>query len=354
MRKNLKKISKKISSPPGTLLYNGDEKNQEIKITYIEYNSDDFQIKQFKNLDELKLPQNNDKIVWINISGLHDTNLIQQIGDMFDIHQLTLEDILNTAQTPKLDDYDSYLFLILEKLNYDEKNDDILTNQIGIIIKEKYVISFFEKEEELLNILIERIKNNKGKIRKLEADYLGYSLVDVIVDDYYIALEKFGDLLEKIQLELVKDPSVETSKKIYDIKRKLIFIRHSIWPLRETLSLFTKTESTIIRKPTEIYIRDVYENIIHIIDNLELLRETASGMVDIYLSSVSNKTNEVMKLLTTIATIFIPLTFIVGIYGMNFKNMPELKFQYGYHAVMLFMFVIALLMGYYFKKKKWF
>jgi len=284
---------------------------------------------------------------------LHELDLIESLGRHFKIHPLVLEDIVNTGQRPKMEGFEDYLFLVLKMLNYDEKTNEIRTEQVSLVIGKYFVISFQEREGDVFNQVRERIRKSKGKIRKRGSDYLAYALMDAVVDNYFIVLEKMGEKTEDLEQELLTKPSSETLQAIHSLKRKLILLRKSVWPLREAVSGLTRGDSKLIKDSTIVYLRDVYDHTIQVIDTIETLRDTVSGMLDTYLSSISNRMNEVMKVLTIIATIFIPLTFIAGIYGMNFEYMPELEWPWGYFAVWGVMILVAITMCIYFKRRGW-
>ena len=292
-------------------------------------------------------------MTWINIDGVHQPENIEKIGKQFKIHPLVLEDVVNTGQRPKMEDFDDYLFIVLKMLHYDEKENETKTEQVSLILSSNYVISFQESEGDVFDPLRERIRVDRGRVRKMRADYLAYSLMDAIVDNYFMVLEKIGERIEDIEDEMIKNPTPEVLQSIHKLKRELIFLRKSVWPLREVISRLERWESPLIDKSIDIYLRDVYDHTIQVIDALETFRDVLSGMLDIYLSSVSNRMNEVMKVLTIIATIFIPLTLIAGIYGMNFRFMPELEIPLAYPMVLLSMLFVGLLMVAYFRKKKW-
>ncbi|MFB0509709.1 MAG: magnesium/cobalt transporter CorA, partial [bacterium] len=290
-------------------------------------------------------------VTWINIDGIHKVEVIEKIGNCFNLHPLILEDILNTGQRPKIEDFGEHIFLVLKMLYYLEK--EITIEQVSLILGPNFVISFQEREGDVFNNIRERIRNNKGRIRKMGADYLAYSLLDAIVDGYFVILEKVGEEIEDIEEKLIKNPTPKTVQIIHNLKREMISLRKSVWPLREVVGVLERGESALIKKTTGIYLRDVYDHTIQVIDTIETYRDMISGMLDIYLSSISNRMNEVMKILTIIATIFIPLTFIAGIYGMNFRFMPELGWRLGYPAVLFIMVIIGIVMLFYFRRKKW-
>jgi len=353
MPKLIKKTSKTAGLPPGTLIHIGEKKIEKVKITIIDYNETQFQEKKCDDVTECFSFKDKPTVTWINIDGIHQVEIIEKIGQAFDLHPLLLEDILNTEQRPKIEDFDNYLFIVLKMLYRDEKGNEIKAEQVSLILGPNFVISFQESEGDVFNAIRDRIRNSKGRIRKMGADYLAYSLLDAIVDSYFVVLEKFGEKMEEIEEELVTDPEPETLQDIHILKREMIYIRKSVWPLREVVNALERGESPLITSSTKVYLRDVYDHTIQVIDTVETFRDLLSGMLDLYLSSISNRMNEVMKVLTTIATIFIPLTFTAGLYGMNFINMPELKWYWGYPAAILSMVIVALLMVIYFRRKKW-
>jgi len=343
----------KIGLPPGTLVHIGERKTEKIKITIIDYDQKDFQEKEVDNIEDCFPFKDSPTVTWINIDGLQEVGVIEKIGSHFGIHPLVLEDILHTGQRPKVDDLGDYMFLVLKMLYHDENEDEVVGEQVSLIIGANYVISFQEREGDVFNPIRERIKNAKGRIRKAGADYLAYALVDAIVDHYFAILEELGERIESMEEELVTNPTPETLQIIHKLKRNLIFCRKSVWPLRETVSGLERGESPLITESTGIYLRNVYDHTIQVIDTIETYRDMVSGMLDIYLSSLSNRMNEVMKVLTIIATIFIPLTFIAGIYGMNFKFMPELEWHWGYPVALIVMLIVVGFMVMYFRRKRW-
>jgi magnesium transporter len=349
----VKKHSKKAGLPPGSLVYIGERETEKIRITLIDYNEQDFQEQEFTDISECFKFKTTPTVSWINIDGLHQTNIIEDIGKNFDLHPLILEDILNTTQRPKFEDAEKYIFVVLKMLHFDEENQTIKPEQVSMVLGRGFVISFQEKVGDVFDFVRNRLRNNKGRIRKMHEDYLLYSLLDSIVDSYFNVLEKLAEKIEILEDELVNNPTEETIYKIHSLKKEMIYLRKSIWPLRELVSGLLRSESELITKSTEIYLRDVYDHTIQVIDTVESFRDMISGMLDTYLSSISNRMNNVMKVLTIIATIFIPLTFVAGVYGMNFEYMPELQWRYGYLGVWIIIAVIALLMLAYFKKKKW-
>jgi len=353
MLKFIKKSSKKVGLPPGTPIHIGERKIEKARITIIDYAEAQFQECEAKKVEECFPFKDKPTVTWINIDGIHQVEIIEKIGKLFDLHPLLLEDIVNTGQRPKMEDFGDYIFIVLKMLHYDEKDKEVKAEQVSLILASNFVISFQESEGDVFNPIRERIKSGKGRIRKMGADYLAYSLMDAIVDSYFIILEKLGEEIEDTEGELVTNPTSETLQALHNLKREMIFLRKSVWPLREVVSVLERVESALINKTTLIYLRDVYDHTIQVIDTIETFRDMLSGMLDIYLSSISNRMNAVMKVLTIIATIFIPLTFIAGIYGMNFKFMPELEWHWGYPAALLVMVIIGVLMLIYFKRSEW-
>jgi magnesium transporter len=349
----IKKSSKTIGLLPGTIVHIGEKKVEKTKISIIDYDDEHFLEKEIETVEECYPYINKDTVTWVNIDGIHQEEIIEKMGACCNLHPLLLEDIVNTNQRPKFEDFGDYIFVVLKMLSYNDKNQALNIEQVSVIFGPHFVISFQESEGDVFNPIRERVRNGKGRIRKMGADYLAYALVDAVVDNYFIILEKLGEDIESLEEELVKNPTSHTLQEIHKLKRELIFLRKSVWPLREVISALERSESTLMKKTTLIYLRDVYDHTIQVIDTVETFRDMASGMLDTYLSSLSNRMNEVMKVLTIIATIFIPLTFIAGIYGMNFKYMPELQWRWGYYIVWGVMAIISIGMLLYFRKKKW-
>jgi magnesium transporter len=353
MQKLIKKRSKKAGLPPGTLVHIGEKKADTPKITIMDYDGTHFQEKEIKTIEECFLFKDTPTVTWINIDGLHRVEILEKLGECYGFHPLVLEDILNTDQRPKVEDYGEYIYIVLKMLDQSNKSNEILTEQISLILGPSFVISFQEREGDVFDPIRERIRNGKGRIRKMGADYLAYALLDSIVDNYFVIMEKLGEKIEFLEEEVVKQPIPETLQTIHHLKREMIFFRKAVWPLREVIGSLERGELPLVKETTRIYLRDVYDHTIQVIDTIETFRDMVSGMLDIYLSSVSNRLNAVMKVLTIIATIFMPLTFIAGIYGMNFKYMPELEWRWGYPAVWFVVVLISVSMLIYFKRKKW-
>ncbi|KAF5412958.1 MAG: Cobalt/magnesium transport protein CorA [Candidatus Methanocomedens sp.] len=353
MSRLFKKVSKKVGLPPGALVHVGDEKTEEIRITIITYDEGQFQEKEVKTVEECFPVKDKPIVTWINIDGIHQVDIIEKMGKHFDLHPLILEDIMHAGQRPKVQVFNHFIYVVLKMFMFDESENEIQADQVSLIIGSNFVVSFQEKQCEIFEHVKEMIRKSNGRIRKMGADYLAYALLDAIVDQYFVILEKIGEMIELIEEELVTKPEPNTLQTIHNMKREIILLRKSIWPLREVINSLGRGESPLIQESTTIYLRDVYDHTIQVIDTIETFRDMVSGMLDIYLSSVSNKMNEVMKVLTIIATIFIPLTFIAGIYGMNFEYMPELGWEWSYPLVWIIMIGIGFSMLLYFKKKQW-
>ncbi len=345
--------AKKSGLPPGSLVHIGKKSAEKINITLIDYDKKKYVEKSIEDIEDCFKFKNTRTNSWINIDGIHNAEFIEKLGKNFGLHPLILEDIMSSEQRPKLEEYDDYLYIVLKMLYLNDKKDEIDIEQVSIIIGKNYVLSFQEKQGDVFEGIRKRLRNEKGKIRTLGTDYLAYAMIDAIVDNYFVILETFGELIESLEEEVVTNPTSKTSKKIHSVKREMIALRKSVWPLREVARSLETNESSLIKDSTKLYLRDVYDHTIQVIDNVETFRDIVSGMLDVYLSSVSNKMNEIMKVLTIFATIFIPLTFIVGLYGMNFKYFPELEWKYSYPVLWVIMISISLVMLNFFRKRKW-
>jgi magnesium transporter len=353
MLRLVKRTSKTAGLAPGTLVHVGEKKLEEAKITVITYDEKGFEEKALDTAEASFPPKDAPASLWINIDGLHEVSVIEQIGKQFGIHPLTLEDIVNTAQRPKLEDFEDYVFVALKMLFHDKEIGGIKSEQVSMVLRENCLITFQEMEGDVFTMVRERLRNGKGHLRKRGVDYLAYALIDAVVDYYFIILETLGEDIEELEEELMTLPTPETLERIHHMKKEMIYLRKQVWPLREVVSGLRRGEISLIHQSTNIFLADLYDHTIQVIDTIESLRDLLSGMVDLYLSTVSHRMNEVMKVLTIMATIFIPLTFVAGIYGMNFKYMPELEWRWGYFLALSFMVGMAALMIFYFRKRKW-
>jgi len=349
-----KNRSKKSGLPAGSLIHIGHKKVKETNISLIDYGKDSHTEQTIKRISQC-FPYKDDRtITWINIDGLHDVRIMEELGTCFGFHPLTLEDVLNTDQRPKLEDFGDYIYIVLKMIELDKNTGEISIEQVSIIFGKNFLVSFQEQPLDIYIPLRNRLRDSKSAIRKEGSDFLAYQLIDLIVDNYFKVLEYIGERIEKIENKLVLNPTQKTLKAIHGLKREMLFIRKSVWPLREVISNMERGHFLLIKKPTGLYIRDIYDHTIQIIDTVEIYRDMLSGMVEIYLSSMSNKLNEIMKVLTIFASIFIPITFIASMFGMNFKYMPELDWRWSYPAVWAVMIGIGVFLILYFKRKKWF
>ncbi len=349
-----KKASMKIGMPPGSMIYVGEQKVEKIKITLTEYDAEGVESCEINSVAEIEPYTDTPKITWVNVCGLHETDFLKQIGEKFNIHPLVLEDILNTETRPKLEITDDYIFIVMKLLSYNSEERTLDSEQVSFLLGKNFVFSFLEKNDSIFNPLKDRITGPAGRLRKSGCDYLFYSLMDIVVDNYYLVLEKTDEEIDLIDDSLINDPDEIEIKEIHGLKRQLISLRRSTWPLRELFTQLIREESKLIKKSTGPFLRDLLDHTIHVTESVDSFRETANTLMETYLSLASNKMNEVMKVLTVIATIFIPLTFIVGIYGMNFQHMPELEWSWAYYAVWGVMIAVVIVMIIYFRKKKWF
>ena len=349
-----KKTSSKVGLPPGSIIHVGEQKIEKVKINLTEYDENKFETCEIHSVEEIEPYTDTPQVTWVNVCGLHDTELIKQIGEKFNIHPLVLEDILNTETRPKIEMTDSYIFIAMKMLTYNKDENRIDTEQVSFILGNSFVFSFLEKSDNIFNPIKDRITNNYGRVRKQTSDYLFYALMDVVVDQYYLVLEQIADKIELLDDEVITNADRSQIEKIYNLKNKLLLARRSLWPLREIFTRLMREESGLINKKIVPYLRDLLDHTIQITETIELQREITNGLMETHISLMSYKMNEVMKVLTIIATIFIPLTFIVGIYGMNFPNMPEMKWPWAYFALWGVMITVVLFMVYYFRRKRWF
>lgn len=338
---------------PGTLQFVGDKKLEEVSIELYDYDSEQYSFHDLSKIDDSKPYLDSPSKTWINIKGLHDINALKKIWSYFDLHPLVQEDILNTSQRSKIENYQNNIFFVIRMFNYIEKVDELNVEQVSIVLGKNYVLSFQESEYPVFEPVIERIKKGALRLRNEGPDYSAYALIDTIVDHYFEVLEKLGDEIEELEERILENQDTAIPQHIHATRRKLIYFRKSIWPVRDSLNALIRDESEFIREENKIYFRDVQDHLIQILDGIENYRDMVIGLLDMYMSNVSNKMNEVMKVLTIIATIFIPLTFVAGIYGMNFEYMPELSLPWAYPTVWGIMITISIAMVYYFRKKDW-
>ena len=345
--------SEKTGLPPGTLMYVGDKKTEKTRITVIDYDAAGFIEKEAASVEECFPFKETATVTWINVDGVHDAGIIEKLGGRFDIHPLVLEDIMTTTQRPKTEDLGGAVFVVLRMIEFDATSFEMTGDQLSLILGPNYVISFQETPGDCFDSVRERIRSGKGRIRKLGPDYLAYALIDAVVDNYFFVLERLGEKIDGLEERLIAEPRRELLHEIHALKRDMIELRKSAWPLREVASGLERLESPLIKKTTGVFLRDVYDHVIQVIDTIESFREILTSMVETYLSSISNRMNEVMKVLTIISTIFIPITFLVGLYGMNFKFMPEIGWRWGYAFVWILIIGSVGGMFAFFRRKKW-
>ena len=353
MPKSFRRMASKVGMPPGSLVYTGEREPLTAKITLTRFNDQTVVERKLDAFTECQIVTDPGEVTWINVAGLSKIKDLEKLGECFKIHPLVLEDILEVGQRPKVEDYDDYLYIVLNSIQSVGEGKELVAEEISLVLGPHYLLSFYEGEGDLFAPVRERLLQAKGRIRKLGADYLAYALIDLVVDNYFIELEKFSDQVESLEDEVVANPSPQTLRDVHQFKNDMIMLRKSLWPLREVIARLERRESPLIGENLGNYFRDVYDHTIIAIDTVETYRDILSGMLDIYLSSMSNRLNSIMKVLTVIATIFMPLTFITSLYGMNFKNMPELQWEYGYYGVIGIIVVIALSMLEYFRRKQW-
>lgn len=352
-KKRTQNYKKHIGQVPGTLIYTGTKSGSEILIQSFDYTKETFQEMVHQKIEDVTQFKSTDSVTWINVNGLHHIKEIERIGLQYGLHPLVLEDIVNTTQRPKIDEYEDYIFVVLKMLYYDE-DERIVNEQVSLVLGKNYVLSFQESEGDVFDSIRERIRHSKGRIRTQKSDYLMYALIDAVVDHYFSIVETLGNKIEDLETELFSGEAKETiSSEVQQLKREILRVRRAISPLREVINRVEKMENPLIHQHTITYYRDVYDHLVQVSENIDIYREMIWSLMDMYMTSISNKMNEVMKVLTIMSTIFIPLTFIAGIYGMNFQNMPELDYKYSYFILIGLMVLIFVLMVFYFKKKKW-
>lgn len=351
-RKLVVKRGKKVGAAPGTMVHIGQHKPETSVAQLFNYSAEDLLEQPLSDLSNYRRVSAVDRVSWLNLDSVHQPEVVESLGNTFDLHPLVMEDILNTDQRPKIEDYDGYLYIVLRMLRFDKEQKQIHSEQVSLILGSDFVLSFQELPGDVFDGVRQRLRTGR-RIRFMRADYLAYALLDAVVDHYFEMLEHIGDQVEELEDQLIDKPGTDSLTRIHHYKREMLLLRKSIWPLREVLSRLAREESPLISQETRLYLRDVYDHAVHVIDNIDTIRELLVGMLDLYVSSVSKRMNEIMKVLTIFASLFMPLTFIVGVYGMNFDVMPELHWRWGYPVVMLSMLVIVLGLLAVFRKKHW-
>jgi len=354
-RRMLARRRRKVGLPPGTLLPPEVPPTEPVSLYLIAYDAEQLLERSLQpdELESILADARRPAVTWIDVVGLHDVELIQQLGQQLSIHPLTLEDIISIGQRPKFEDGQHYLYVVCHMLTFNKVEGWVEAEQMSLILAEGLVLTFQERPGDILDPIRERLRQRVGRLRQRDASYLAYALLDVIVDHYFIVLEAISERAEQLEARVLEDPGSQVQQELASLRRELIAMRRAVWPLREIFSELQRLESPLLSPETRMFLRDTYDHVVQVIDIIESLRELLAGLTDVYLSRLSHRMNEIMKVLTMVGTIFIPLTFLAGIYGMNFKYMPELEWRYGYPAVLLLMLGLGLGMLYGFWRRGW-
>ncbi len=344
--------SAKTGLSPGTLIHVGERLTERVGITVIDYSEDRFDMIADVKPEETFPYRDNGNVTWIEVRGLHQPDILAAVGAHYGLHPLVMEDILNTDQRPKAESYDNCLFTVLK--SFRDSENEIWGEQVSIVLGKGFVMSFQESDRDLFGSVVRRLKNNMGRIRRMNSDYLAYAIVDTIVDHYFEVVDLMAEEIERIEERLMIEIGMETLQAIYQLKRELLYLRKNILPLRDVMLRLEKGDSPLINESSRFYLRDLYDHIIQINDTIETFREMATSLLELYHTGISNRMNEVMKVLTIISTLFIPLSFLAGVYGMNFKYMPELEYRWSYAVFWAVIIAVAFGMILYFRRKKWF
>jgi magnesium transporter len=351
-----KKIIRPRGKPglaPGSLVYTGDKAPLVPRVTMLDYDEHRVVEKELVQVDDCVPFKDAQTVTWINVDSVTKPGVLENFGRVMGFHALMLEDILNTDQRPKLEDYGDYIYIVVKMLEYDADKGDIVIEQLSLILGPNYVITFQERAGDFFDPLRERIRKSLGRIRKLGTDYLAYAILDIIVDNYFVVLEKLGEKIEQLEEIIIANPAEPAVRGVYAIKREMIFVRKSVWPLREVVTSLQRSESPMIRESNAAYFRDLHDHIMQVTDGVDTFRDLLNGLLDSYYSTITTRTNSVMKVLTLFSAIFMPLTFITGIFGMNFRNFPELDWHYGFQGSLILMVTVIVVMYAIFKWKKW-
>lgn len=354
MARHRTKRSIKAGMPPGALVHVGEAREEQVAMRLIGYDPERVLDRTVERAEDVADLRGGTGTLWLDVVGLHNPILLEKLGQAFALHPLLMEDVLNTDQRPKLEDYDDYLFVVLQRLRYDRRAGHVAQEQVSLVLGNGFVLSFQESQSELFEPVRQRIHAAKGRLRGQGPDALLHALLDAVVDEYFGLLERLGEEIEHLETQILDRPSPISMRTLHRLKRELMAVRRSVWPLREVIGGLERLESPLLKPGLDLYLRDVYDHTVHVIDTVESYRDMLAGMLDVYLSALSNRMNEVMKVLTVISTLFIPLTFIAGLYGMNFKYMPELEWHWGYFAVLCLMAGVVLGMLVFFRRKRWF
>lgn len=348
-----KRVSKKPGQAPGTLHFTGEKRLEHVIMNLYDYDTEQLSEHDLSKIDDSSPYLESPSKTWINVCGLHDIEKLKEIWSYFDLHPLIQEDILNTNQRAKIEEYPQHMFFVLRMMSFQEETSTLNIEQVSIVLSKNSVLAFQEDDHPIFEPVLHRLRNGAPRLRSHGPDYLAYALIDTIVDYYFKVLEHFGDEIETLEDKILDGFDESIPEQIHALRRKLIYFRKSVWPLRDSLNSLIRDESHLIQEDNKVYYRDVYDHLVQINDGIENYRDMVIGMLDMHMSQVSNRMNEVMKVLTIIATIFIPLTFIAGVYGMNFEHMPELSLPWAYPAIWILMILTTGGMVYFFRKKDW-
>ena len=343
----------KVGMAPGTPVHTGKRRMEQVQLSLTTYDTTRAEERRPNDVTECFPLPPQPTITWLNVDGLHDIDLLRRIGESAGLHPLVVEDVVSVGQRPKVERYAEQLFIVLRSLTFDDATREVVEEQVSFVLGRSYVLTFQEDPGDSFDAVRRRIHTAGSSVRNRGPDYLVYALMDATVDEYFTVLERIGDRIEDLETELLDRPTPATIREIHHVKRELLVMRKAVWPLRELFASLMRDESTLIAEETRLFLRDAHDHSIQIIDTLETLRDLVAGMIELYLSSVSNRMNEIMKVLTIIATIFIPLTFLVGVYGMNFDAMPELHWGWSYPVLWVVMVAVAAGMLVYFKRRSW-
>ncbi|HSH75345.1 MAG TPA: magnesium/cobalt transporter CorA [Longimicrobiales bacterium] len=349
----VRRVHKAPGSAPGTLQHTGERKVERVRIRLIDYDAERIEERELERIDDAFAFAEQPPVTWVNVDGLHDVSLAEAVTERFGIHRLAMEDVLSPTQRPKVEDYEDHFLVILKMLSFDATSDSIAAEQVSLVAGPGYLFSFQEREGDVFEPVRERLRQGRQRIRSRGTDYLAYTLIDAIVDNYFRILEEVGDRIEELEQAVMDEPSIELMHRIHHLRGEVLVLRRAVWPLRETLGQMYRGEIPRIAEETQLFLRDVYDHCVQVIDTAETLREVLSGAMDLYMSGVSNRMNEVMKVLTIIATIFIPLSFFAGLYGMNFQYMPELGLRWAYPVLLGAMALLAGGMLWVFRRRGW-
>jgi len=347
------RVQKPPAQAPGTIAFVGEQKVDEVSIKLVDYDAEQLDERTIADFHDCFPYRETESVSWINVNGLHDVDLMHELGGHFGLHPLVLEDIAHTHERPKMEDFGDYLYIVLRMLSFDAERRDLVSEQISLVIGPNYLLTFQERPGDVLEPVSERLRRGKGRIRTAGPAYLGYALMDAVVDHYFKVLEKYGDAIETLEEELLRDPPQDALARIHHLKREIVLLRRAVWPLREVVAGLERDDVALMGDAVAPFLRDVRDHVVQVIDAIDSFRDILSGLQDLYLSTISNRMNDVMKVLTIFASIFVPLTFFAGIYGMNFEVMPELRWRWSYPIFWVVILALVSTMLVFFRRRKW-